>query len=356
MTADQKNVSAPVILIILMGSLGDVVRGLAIVCHLKSILPDSRIIWLIEPRCADLLSVHPQIDKVIVFNRTRRFPAVLDLYKQLRREPFDYTLDLQRHLKSGFFSLLSNCKRRIGFHQNNSKELNWIFNNEHINYYGDDVSKLDHYFKFTEYLGLPEPSTVDFGISNLDLKKYLPPPLADSKRPYVAVLMGTRWETKDWSLEGYIQLVQEITACEDLQVSLIGDGRQAGGAKNILTRMNAAGLINLVGQTSLLELTAVLKHAAAASGPDSGPGHLAAALQTPYVTLFGPTSPQRTAPHGCEHLVVHAELNCAPCYKKQCPEHTNQCMQAIKVDTVMEKLSIALHADTNRWRFVGSSK
>jgi len=102
-----------------------------------------------------------------------------------------------------------------------------------------------------------------------------------------------------------------------------------------------------VGKTSLVELTAVLKLSAVAIGPDSGPGHLTAAVGTPYVALFGPTSPKRTAPYGCEHLVVQAELNCIPCYKKQCPEHTKQCMYAIGADDVMGKLSIALRSVIN---------
>jgi ADP-heptose:LPS heptosyltransferase len=92
----------------------------------------------------------------------------------------------------------------------------------------------------------------------------------------------------------------------------------------------------------LIEMTAVLKAAAAAVGPDSGPGHLAAAVGTPYVTLFGPTPANRHAPYGCEHLIVQSDLKCAPCYKKQCPEEINRCMVNIEIDDVAEKISLAL--------------
>jgi ADP-heptose:LPS heptosyltransferase len=81
-------------------------------------------------------------------------------------------------------------------------------------------------------------------------------------------------------------------------------------------------------------------------GPDSGPGHLAAAVGTPYVTLFGPTPADRHVPYGCEHLMVQSDLSCAPCYQKQCPEGHLGCMQNIAVDDVAKKISQAL-AGTN---------
>jgi lipopolysaccharide heptosyltransferase II len=339
--------SEPSILIILMGSLGDVARGLGLISHIKTQRPLSRIAWLVEPKCAGLVGLHPQIDNIIIFKRAWSVNAVWDMVQQLRKEPFDITLDLQRHLKSGFFAFLSNGKRRIGFHRKNAKESNWIFNNEHIDYFSEKLSKLQHYFKFLDYLGFPEPVDVDFGFSQFQAHQYMPNGLSELRRPLVAVLLGSRWESKNWFVDGYIQLVQRIMATADLQVALLGDRSQAADAQKISESVKTKGIINLVGKTSLAELTAVLKLAAAAIGPDSGPGHLAAAVGTPYVALFGPTSPKRTAPYGCEHLVVQANLNCIPCYKKQCPEHTKQCMHAIGADDIMEKLSVALSSGLN---------
>ena len=84
-------------------------------------------------------------------------------------------------------------------------------------------------------------------------------------------------------------------------------------------RADSQRLVNLVGQTSVLELAAILQEATTAVGPDCGSAHIFAAGETPYVTLFGPTSPERTAPYGCEDLVISANLDCAPCYKQKCP-------------------------------------
>ncbi len=330
------------ILIILMGSLGDVARGLGIVAHLKKNCPDCRITWLVEPACAELVRQHPSIDKIIVFQRAWSLKALWDLYRQLRQCHFDITLDLQRHLKSGFFSTLSHARRRIGFHRKNAKEFNWLFNNERIGYFSNNLPKLDHYFKFSEYLGLNRPEQVNFGFSNWDARRHLPDALAQRDTPLVSIILGSRWESKNWLKDGYRQLVQHLLADEIYQIALIGDSSQQTTADKITENIKSNALINLVAKTSLIELIAVLKCSTSVVGPDSGPGHLAAAMGTPYISLFGPTSPRRTAPYGCEDLVVQAQLECIPCYKKQCPQGTDQCMHAISFEAVTEKLKTVL--------------
>ena len=342
-TSTQKPTASPSILIILMGSLGDVARALCLVSHIKNNMPESRITWLVEPKWAELVGSHPQIDKMIVFNRPRGVPAVWDLYKDIAQEGFDITLDLQRHFKSGFFSLLSRAKRRIGFNQRNAKEFNWLFNNEQIDYFNDELPKLRHYLKFTEYLGLSEPTSLEFGLSSLDSKSVAPSIVSEIMRPFIAVVMGSSWESKDWFPDEYYRLVKNILSSGKRMVVLLGDHSVSAKALTLSEKVSSSGLINLVEKTSLLELVAVLKTAAVAVGPDSGAGHLAAAVGTPYVSLFGPTSPKRTAPYGSEHLVVQSKANCAPCYKKQCPGLGKLCMRLVSVEAVEEKLSEALH-------------
>jgi len=325
-----------------MGSLGDVVRGLCLVEHIKSHWPDCTITWLVEPQWADLVGFHPKLDRTIIFKRAWRIAPIWDLYKQLRQEHFDIALDLQRILKSGFFSMLSNAKRRVGFHRRNAKELNWLFNNEHIDCFSDELPKLDHYLKFAQYLGLPEPSTLDFGFSTLDVQNSKPAAVAKARNPYIAVVMGSSWESKDWFPEAYSQLALNLLEKHNFSIVLLGDRSQIEAAEHLSQTTNTPDIINVVGGTTLLELAAVLKGAVLGVGPDSGPGHLAAAVGTPFVTLFGPTTPARTAPYGSENLVVHSEIGCAPCYKKQCPENTKQCMRNIEVDAVIEKIIQAL--------------
>lgn len=331
-------------LIILMGSMGDVVRGLCLVSHIKNYLPKSRVTWLIEPKWSELVCIHPQIDKIIVFNRSRNVLGVWELYRDLSKEHFDITLDLQRHLKSGFFSLFSKAKRRIGFHRKNAKEFNWLFNNEYIGEVSNELElpKWRHYLKFTEYLGLPTPAKLDFGITTSEPAAGLPDIIAQLDEPFVVVVMGSSWESKDWIFENYLLLIRDLLSTVNRSVVLVGDNSKKADAAKLCDKIGPGKLINLVGKTSLLEAVAVLKAAAAGVGPDSGPGHLSAAVGTPYVTLFGPTSAKRAAPYRCEPFVVQSDLNCISCYKKRCPDLDRRCMQLVTVEKVKEKLIEAL--------------
>jgi ADP-heptose:LPS heptosyltransferase len=291
---------------------------------------------------AELVSFHPKIDKVILFDRPRGIPAVWNLYKDFAQDHFDITLDLQRHFKSGFFSLLSKTKRRVGFNRRNAKEFNWLFNNEQIDYFSDELPKLHHYLEFTKYMGLSEPTSLEFGFSSLDSKSVAPSIVAELKGSFIAVVMGSSWESKDWFPDEYYRLVKNILSSGKSKVVLLGDHSVSDNALTLSEKISSSELINLVGKTSLLELVAVLKRAAVAVGPDSGAGHLAAAVGTPYVSLFGPTSPRRTAPYGSEHLVVQSKASCAPCYKKKCPGLDRLCMRLLSVEAVGEKLTEAL--------------
>ena len=236
---------APSLLIILMGSLGDVVRGLCLVSHIKNNLPKSRITWIVEPAWSELVGFHPQIDKIIVFNRPKNILGVLNLHKTLAQERFDITFDLQRHFKSGFFSLLSGAKRRIGFNRKNAKELNWIFNNEHIENISNELllPKWRHYLKFTEYLGLSEPAFLDFGFSSLDVATIAHGIVTKISNPFIAVVIGTSCESKEWFFQGYYGLVKNILSSDSRQVVILGDHSKTASAAELSEKVDTRRLI-----------------------------------------------------------------------------------------------------------------
>ena len=327
------------ILIVLTGSLGDVARALCLPAHIKAHFPDSRLTWLVEEKWRDLVSEHPHIDRTIIFRRVWRLETVTDILGQLRKQSYDISLDLQRIFKSGLMALASGAKRRIGFHRRNAKEMNWIFNNEHIRYQDENLSKLRHYLKFCEHLGLPDPEILDFGLRSLQSFASSIESLQD---PYIALVVGSSWPTKDWHPQGYHELIDKILGTERYRVVLLGDQTQIKTAVQLQDQCRSERVINLVGNTSLGGLTSVLENADAALGPDTGSGHLSAAVGTPYVTLIGPTEAKRVAPYGCEHLVVKGDLPCSPCAKRKCVEPQYDCMRAISADDVFEKLKLAL--------------
>ena len=202
----KSDAAAERILIILMGSVGDVARGLVVVDKLKRRYPNSHIAWLVEPTCAPIVGLHPQVDQVIVFERKRGIRALPQLRNQLRALKADLTLDLQRHFKSGFFSWLSAASRRIGFNRRDCKEFNWIFNTERISAFSQDQPKLLHYLKFVEYLGGDTSEPYSFGISSKREVGGIMPPAEG----LVGIVLGSRWKSKDWLLQGYQRLILAI--------------------------------------------------------------------------------------------------------------------------------------------------
>jgi lipopolysaccharide heptosyltransferase I len=330
------------ILIVLMGSIGDVIRGLAVASELKKHLPHSRLTWLVEPKCLEVVRWHRQIDEILVFRRNIPIRGVCRLIRQLVSREFDIVLDMQRHIKSGVFALLANAPTRVGFHRCNAKEFNWLFNNQSIPPLPADGPKQDQYMAFCTHLGLPPAHELDFGLRYIPAARSTPDGRQNLPPGFIALVVGSSRKSKDWPVQGYRRLIALLQQKYGLLIVLLGTAAQMGTARQIEGESNSAEVIDLVGRTSLYELVRLLKAAAVAVGPDSGPGHLAAAVGTPYIALFGPTAARRVAPYGCSHLVVQAPLPCAPCAESNCPEGHNDCMRSISAEMVEARVAQVL--------------
>ena len=326
------------ILFVLLGSLGDVCRSLPVLCLLRERWPGARISWAVDERWASLAAQHPAADRLVVFPRPRTARGLAAFARALRAEPYDLALDLQRILKSGLCSRLSRAPRRLGFNPADAKEFNHLFATEWIRPVSPDTSKLVHYLAFAEHLGIAVPKALPFGLGHLSDRRRLPAPVQELvERGYVAVVAGSSWRSKDWSPAGYRALLAHIAKDSRLGIVLVGDASQ----RDVIAGLDVGRrVVNLVGSTSLVELAAVLGCARAAAGPDTGAGHLAAALGTPYVALLGPTRPSRVAPHGYEHLVVTGSVVCDGCGRR-CRRRAGRCMDAIAADAVWSKLRAA---------------
>lgn len=320
------------VLVVLMGSIGDVTRGLGVVRPLRAALPTGRLGWLVEPVAEPLVRLLPEIDEVFVFDRPRGVGAVPALRRDLKRFGPSTTLDLQRHFKSGFFSRLSGAPRRLGFHRRDAKEMNHLFQTETIEYVGDGVSKSEHYDRFLRHLGV----TASFDSTPFrEAPVEIPTPL---DRPYVAVVLGSAWATKDWPAAGYHRLLGSIVRSGRFGAVLVGDRKRRTLGDELVAAYPGAPIVNLAGATTLPELVGIMRGARAGVGPDSGPGHIAAAVGKRYVGIFGPTSPVRTAPAGSEGLAVLSSVGCAPCYRRRCPGLDTVCMRLVSPEAVWERL------------------
>lgn len=328
------------ILIILHGSIGDVTRAVPLANVVRRAFPRAKLAWAVEEPSLPLVECQPAVDEVILFDRRRWWKGIWPFLRRIRSGRFELVLDLQRHLKSGLVSFCSGAPHRIGFHRRNSKELNWVFNNHHIPSAGDDISKLRHYLQFAEYLGVdPTPIHWDF--------KLTPEEEANVARHLVAVgenfavlFIGSRWESKQWFPSQIADCARMVQDRCDLDIVLLGNQQDNAVAAQVLGR-HGARITNLAGRTSLREAVGIIAKARVAVGPDTGLMHIAAAVGTPVVSLWGATSPIRTGPYGFEDLVVQGRAACVPCYRKRCPID-RLCMKSISSEDIRAKIELAL--------------
>ena len=158
----------------------------------------------------------------------------------------------------------------------------------------------------------------------------------------IALNLGTTWTTKRWDIVNFSDVIRQVThLTPEIKVVLTGSSEEQELAKALPTSLS---VINLIGKTDILQLGALLERCEVCLTCDSGPMHIAAAVGTPTVTLFGPTSPMRHQPYGTGHTVIEKSVSCRPCYKRMCHRHDapNLCMKEIGTAEVVKALEMQL--------------
>ncbi len=344
MEARTPEVDPKRILIILHGSIGDVTRALPIANLLRKAFPSAFLAWSVEPAALPLLQGNHAIDEILLFDRTRWRTSWGKFLGRIRGGRFDLVLDLQRHLKSGIISRLSGAPYRVGFHWRDSKEGNWLFNNRHIPRYGDEIAKLEHYLKFMDYLGIPRaPLEWHFNLSGEE-QDAVDRHLKGISGHFGVLFVGTRWPSKQWFSSQMFRCAKYLRHEYGLAVVLLGGQED----KKLADEVEAAGadITNLVGRTTLREAIGIIQRAKLAIGPDTGLMHIAAAVRTPVISLWGATSPARTGPFGGKELVLQGQAPCVPCNRRAC-SIDRICLRSITAEQIAAKIDRALHAQVD---------
>jgi lipopolysaccharide heptosyltransferase II len=328
------------ILVVLHGAIGDVTRALPLARLLRRRFSEATLVWSVEPASLPLVELCGFIDEIIIFDRPGGLAAFVRFLKTIRARRFDLVLDLQRHLKSGFISRWSGAPYRLGFHRADAKEFNWLFNNLHIPATGESTPKILHYLKFAEFLGVaPEPIEWDLQLTSQD-KERAEQLLGGAGRDVAVLFIGSRWESKQWFAAQIAATASEIRLRHGLEVVFLGaaaDQLLGNEAELLATKT----VINLTGRTTLREAVAIIAQARLCIGPDTGLMHIAAALGTPVVSLWGATEPARTGPYGFGDLVIQGRADCSPCYRRRCPIG-RVCMQSIDIGVILAMIDRAL--------------
>ncbi len=340
------------ILIVKLSAIGDVILTLPSLNALRKRFPKAHIAWVVEKAAAELIEGHPALDRVIVSNRKKwikglwgadRFDNLKNIHnfiKELRDTHYDLIIDFQGLLKSGILVGLAGGTRKIGFDKGMQRnEGAHLFLNERIPAVNMDRHALERNLVLLRSLGI-SADEVEYRIPVGQSERAAAAELlwkhgVGTRRPLVALNPITRWETKLWNCRNFAGLadciIDELSAC----VVFTGSRNDRDAISSIIDEMKHRAA-NMAGETNLKELAALYEKCALAVTTDTGPMHLAAAVGTSVVALFGPTAPWRTGPYGSRHQVVRAEMKCSPCFKRKCP--TVKCMQQISVKQVMETI------------------
>jgi lipopolysaccharide heptosyltransferase I len=337
------------ILLIKPSALGDIVHALPVLNGLRVRYPQSRISWLVNRAHAPLIAEHPQLDEVIPFDRQTlgslrsiaRIPkAGLDLLTALRGRNFDLALDLQGLFRTGLMALASRARVRLGFRP--AREGAGIFYNHGIPVRSGDQHAVMRNYAVAEVLGFADvPVTFQVPVSEsarLSLNKLLSENGIPPTQPLVVVVPGSRWETKNWPAPRFAECAASLGDQCEARLVVTGGPAERDLCERVAAACPPPGAVNLAGRTNLSELIALVDRADLVLCNDSGPMHIAAALQTPAVAVFGPTNPKRTGPYGDGTRVLRTDLPCSPCYLRrleQCP-HDHECMRSVSVEAVLE--------------------
>ncbi|MCX5906622.1 MAG: lipopolysaccharide heptosyltransferase I [Deltaproteobacteria bacterium] len=348
------------ILIVKLSAIGDVIQTLPMVEALKEHFPDARIDWVVEEEASDLITGHPALERVIVSRRKSWQKQFLGkgiwrvtlremrkFFRDLRSCEYDWIIDNHGILKSGLLVFLSRGKRKIGFQASPgiADEGNYLFTNER--YPAPDIERhaLDRYLNLVAQLGVPvNQRTLAFPVSAA-ARENGQKILADRNflaHPLVVIHPLAQWATKNWPQENFARLADALVA-RGIGVVFTGSGQDREALEEIGKLLNSREkVLNLAGCTTLRELAGIFSLAELVLTTDTGPMHLAAAVQVPVVALFGPTAPWRTGPYGNGHMVIRKDLPCSPCFQKKCA--TRECMNTISVEEVLAAVEKRLRA------------
>jgi lipopolysaccharide heptosyltransferase I len=320
------------ILIVKPSSLGDVIHALPTVRILRRAYPGAHIAWLVNTELAPLLDACPVVNRVIRFprrdfGRPARWPSLVSFFRELRRERFDWTVDLQCLLRSALTARLSGAPRRTGL--SDGREGSTRFYTEIIKLPPPPMHAVDRYLMLPRQLGL-EVDGVEFPLTKA--KVFL-------RDPLILINAFARWPTKRWPAGRFSALLDALAKrWPDHRLALIGSTDERPVAERIAAGARAKADV-LAGRTSLPELITLIRRARLLISNDTGPMHLAVAVNTPVVAIHGPTDPLRTGPYppnGANHIVLRSLIECSPCLRPRCT-HTPamECMDKIAVGQVV---------------------
>ncbi len=316
----------PRILIIRLSAVGDVVRTLPALHVLRDAYPEARIDWAVEPKAADIVRGHPGLDRVLAFRRgeggIKGFQAFRAFCRQVRDGHYDIVFDFHGILKSGIVAWFSRAGRRFGFAPPRAKELSWLLSNRRVKLPALPVNRVEENLLLCEAL-VPRPELVEAVI-------HVPPGVQEEVNDFfetaldggklvVAMHVPVDRPEKQWPIEHFATLGDSLIADGRFEVLLTWGPGQFGAVEEVAGRMRRKPIL-APAMPGLKHYAWLVYRSDLYFGCDTGPMHIAWAMGTPVVAVFGATDPTRHAPYHRPHVVLQSEVVAAHGQREIAPD------------------------------------
>jgi heptosyltransferase I len=296
---------SPRILIVRLSAIGDAIQTMPVACALRERFPDGFLAWAVESRAAALLRGHESLDELIELPRgwLKSPGGVWRLRRRLHELQFDTTIDVQSLTKSAILARLSAAKQRIGFGNPGGRELSKWFNNQRVDPKTTHV--VDRYLELLRPLGIESP-TVRFLVPEHETDRTAAERIIGElglAAGFTIINPGAGWPSKLWPTDRYAVVARHLNDAWHLPTLVVWAGQaERTMAEQIAHASDAT--IHIAPPTTLPQLAAISRQAKLFIGSDTGPLHLAAAVGTPCVGLYGPWPAARHGPYGSQHTAL----------------------------------------------------
>ncbi len=323
------------ILFIKPSSLGDIVHAMPACAAIHRAYPKARLTWLVKRKWAGLVERIDGVDRVWPVESTLK--GWLSQVSPLRAERFDLVVDLQGLFRSAAIGWLGGSSLLVGFA--NGREGSPWFYSRRVPVPQLEMHAVDRYLLVAKAVGAVESGAPEFRfhIPQTDYEKVdrlLNRSGITPETRWVAMNVSARWPTKRWPAASFAEVADRLQQDGSGAAVMIGGPDERADVAAVIGMMKTPA-IDLAGATTVGLLPALLSRASLLITNDSGPMHIAAAVGTPVVALFGPTSAARTGPYGLGHRVLTTELSCRPCLSRTCQNPVQlECLTRISPEHV----------------------
>jgi len=347
MTTNSKHKKIKKILIVSTSWLGDAVITIPTIYGIKNLFPDAHLAILTKDTISDIFKTVEAVDEIIPFHKEKGCKKAFSILKtslMLKTKKFDQVFIFPRSIGSALTCFLAGIPERIGFGSVGRRFLL----TETVERDQKTLPKHQvHYYKkllgSSEKTSFPELPHVHVPESNIKwAREFLLSKKDNSKDFLVGINPGSTYgEAKQWLPERFGELAKKLSKNNRCDIIIFGDSNSSLLAEKINNDLEIKA-IDVTGKTNILQLTALLKECDLLVTNDTGPMHVACAVQTPVVAIYGSTNHVTTSPLGPDAVMIKKNTPCSPCMKRICPERHHMCMENILTDdvesAVLEKL------------------